>query len=67
MAKKDNGPDTDADLAGAADAASSSDSAETPSIVVGQNRAKRLDETVPGGRYTRADGTVVNAHGRPIE
>ena len=29
--------------------------------------AKRLDETVPGGRYRTADGRMVNANGEPIK
>ena len=28
---------------------------------------RKLDETVPGGKYTTADGRVVNANGEPIK
>ena len=28
---------------------------------------KRLDETVPGGRYRREDGTLVDANGAPLK
>jgi hypothetical protein len=32
-----------------------------------QPEPRKLDETVPGGKYTTADGRVVNANNEPIK
>lgn len=41
--------------------------AQQNAIIKAKARAQQLDKTVPGGRYTLANGTVVDANGRTLE
>jgi hypothetical protein len=37
------------------------------SIRLAESRAAKLDHTIPGGKYARADGTLVNSYDQPID
>ena len=40
---------------------------EQPKEQAPAEEAKKLDETIPGGKYKTPDGRLVNANGEPID
>jgi hypothetical protein len=51
------------------DGAQQKDQAQTPTPVeaTSQEPEKKLDETIPGGKYKTPDGRLVNANGEVID